>query len=191
MAGNKKTKKKKNQKGMALGSVLCILFGILFCIWPGGILTILCRLAGLALLVFGAVQLFEGIREEAWTGRTSHLVPGVVCLIIGIWIEVRPGTFIVLIPIVIGIVLVVHGVQNIQYTMEIRRRSGAAWWSGLILAAVTIVIGLFMIFRAWKAIEVSMIFIGVVLIYDGVSNLFLNGRTGFHTGRDDDIIDID
>ena len=83
-------------------SIICIVFGVMFCIWPGTILVTLCRIAGLVLLAAGIVLLVQGIRIREMLGRSVRMLPAVVCVVIGIWILARPGVFVSLIPILIS-----------------------------------------------------------------------------------------
>ena len=75
-------------------SIICIVFGVMFCIWPGTILVTLCRIAGLVLLAAGIVLLVQGIRIREMLGRSVRMLPAVVCVVIGIWILARPGVFV-------------------------------------------------------------------------------------------------
>ena len=74
-------------------SIICIVFGVMFCIWPGTILVTLCRIAGFVLLVAGIVLLIQGIRIQEMLGRSVRLLPAGVCVVIGIWILAKPGVF--------------------------------------------------------------------------------------------------
>lgn len=48
-------------------SIICIVFGVMFCIWPGTILVTLCRIAGFVLLVAGIVLLIQGtVFRKCW-----------------------------------------------------------------------------------------------------------------------------
>ena len=185
----------KMKQGSMMTSILCIVFGVLFCIWPGSILTILCRIVGAALLIMGVVLLVMAWRINEILGRSVRLVPGVVCLVLGIWILLRPGTFLVLIPILIGILLVYHGIKDFIFCVEVKRGSDAKWWIGLVFAVLTLLLGLLLIFRAWKALEIGMIVVGIVLIYDGICGVWLN-RKASKTAKSfgsagDDVIDVD
>ena len=137
-------------------SIICIVFGVMFCIWPGTILVTLCRIAGLVLLAVGIVLLVQGIRIREMLGRSVRMLPAVVCVVIGIWILARPGVFVLMIAILIGVILMLH---------------------------------------TWLALEIGMMAVGLILIYDGISGLWLNGRAGrayksCHN-PEDDIIDVD
>ena len=49
----------KIKKESMITSIICIVFGVMFCIWPGTILVTLCRIAGLVLLAAGIVLLVQ------------------------------------------------------------------------------------------------------------------------------------
>ena len=92
----------KIKKESMITSIICIVFGVMFCIWPGTILVTLCRIAGFVLLAAGIVLLVQGIRIREMLGRSVRMLPAVVCVVIGIWILARPGVFVSLIPILIS-----------------------------------------------------------------------------------------
>ncbi len=173
-------------------SILCIVFGVMFCVWPGEILIILCRVMGVVLVIAGVVLLVMAAAAHEMLGRSVRLVPGVICLVIGIWIVLKPGTFVVLIPILIGVLLPYHGIKDLIFCFEVKKGQGAGWWFGLIFAALTIVLGILLVLHTWLAIKVGMVFVGIVLIYDGVSGLWLNGKAAKTAKRyKDDVIDVE
>lgn len=63
------------------------------------------------------------------------------------------------------------------------------------MAIATIIIGVILMLHTWLALEIGMMAVGLILIYDGISGLWLNGRAGrayksYHN-PEDDIIDVD
>ena len=108
----------KIKKESMITSIICIVFGVMFCIWPGTILVTLCRIAGLVMLAAGIVLLVQGIRIREMLGRSVRMLPAVVCVVIGIWILARPGVFVSLIPILIGVMLAYHGFKDLSRSEE-------------------------------------------------------------------------
>ena len=185
----------KIKKESMITSIICIVFGVMFCIWPGTILVTLCRIAGFVLLAAGIVLLIQGIRIREMLGRSVRMFPAVVCVVIGIWILARPGVFVSLIPILIGVMLAYHGLKDLVFCLEVKNASSPRWWIGLLVAIATIIIGVILMLHTWLALEIGMMAVGVILIYDGISGLWLNGRAGrayksCHN-PEDDIIDVD
>lgn len=174
-------------------SILCIVIGVLFCIWPGTMLIILCRLVGAVLAIAGAVLMITALRLQEMMGRSVRLVPGLICLIIGLWVLARPGNFVVLIPIFTGILMLYHGIKDISFCLEVKRGTESGWAIGLLFAIATFLLGLFLIIYSWPAVKMAVVFGGIVLIYDGVSGLWLNHKASRSGGgyRKDEPIDVD
>ena len=120
----------KIKKESMITSIICIVFGVMFCIWPGTILVTLCRIAGFVLLVAGIVLLIQGIRIQEMLGRSVRLLPAGVCVVIGIWILAKPGVFVSLIPILIGVMLAYHGVKDLIFSLEVKKGDSPRWWLG-------------------------------------------------------------
>ena len=167
----------KNKGGSVIGFLLCIIFGVIICFNPGEVLATVCRVVGLIILICGIYYLILGIRNDNAAGRSFQFILGVILALVGAWIIFRPTTFLKLIPIFVGIVMVYHGVTGIYNSFKAREKVGK-WWTGIITAVISLLLGLFLIFRAFKALEVGMVILGLVLIYDGVSGLWLTFRTG-------------
>lgn len=173
--------------GSAAGYILCIVLGIVICIWPGTILLTLCRIAGLAILLFGIYKVIISIKRNYVVDNGGALFLGIVLCALGIWILSAPGTFLKLIPIVIGLVLIYHGVKDIYTCVQFRRSHNPRWWGSLIIGILALVFGVLLIRGAFLALEIGMIIFGIALIYTGVTGLWISHRGG---GRDR-IIDVD
>lgn len=182
---------KRIKKQSLFTSILCVIFGVVFCVWPGATLIVLCRIIGLVLLAAGVLLLGMALAVHEASGRAARLIPSLICLILGIWMTIRPGTFVVLIPTLIGLVLLYHGVKDLVFCLQVKKGKGNGWWVGLIFAALTVVLGVLLVFHSWLAIKIGMTFLGIVLIYDGVSGLILNGRASRSGKRYDDVIDVE
>lgn len=167
---------KKLKPGSLTGFILCIIFGAILCIWPGEILIAICRIAGIILLICGVVNLILGLKNGGINEQGFQTIGGIALCVIGIWILAAPASFIKLIPIVIGIVLIYHGIRDIYISFKVKR-ADHIWWVGLITAVVSAVLGIVLIRCAFLAMEIGMIMLGIFLIYDGISGLWLMRRT--------------
>lgn len=184
----------KMKKGSVLGFVLCIVFGVIICIWPGAVLSLICRLAGAVILAFGIYSLVLCSKKEDTAVQTFQLVAGIVMCVLGVWILFAPGTFLRLIPVVIGIILIYHGIKHIMITSQANREVSSSWNAGFVLAVIALVLGIMMIFGASFFLRLGMIFVGVVLIYDGIVGLYMTYHMNGvfkNKKKEDDIIDVD
>lgn len=98
---------------------------------------------------------------------------GIVLVLLGIWICTQPRIVLSIIPVVVGIIVLIHGLMDIQYTLDIKRTGSTKWWIALIAAILTLIVGLLLVFNPFTAYEITMIMLGIAMLYDGGSDLVL------------------
>lgn len=178
----------KIRSGAVIGYILCIVFGIVICIWPGTVLLTICRIAGLLLLLLGIFRLVVCIKDQDALSRGYPMFVGIILCVLGIWVLSAPGTFLKLIPIVVGVLLIYHGVKNIYTSIQEKKSKDSHWWVGLIIAVLSVIFGIILMRCAFLALEIGMIFIGIALIYTGISGLWSSRHEKNHRDR---IIDVE
>ena len=126
------------------------------------------------LMVIGVMNLIN-----YFANRSTHPfagILGVIVLIVGVWVFVKPESIVSIVPIVIGVILCVHGIQDIKLALETKENGYGKWWSMLIIAAISLVFGVVCIINAFGVVTVALQIIGVGLIYDGISDLWVASR---------------
>lgn len=78
------------------------------------------------------------------------LLAGIILTVLGGWIIFNPGVLIMMIPVVIGVVVTVHGVHNLIQAMELFKNNYSKWWVALLLGAVTVGLGVLLICNPLK-----------------------------------------
>lgn len=154
-----------------LSSFFCIALGIIFIIMRGGVINLLGSVLAVAMIVIGAVYLGSFFLNFLTNGFSVFL--GIMILAVGIWFLLQPAVIVSLIPIVIGVLLLFHGIRALKEILEARKFGFRAWGAGLILAIVSIVCGLICVFDAFGVMEKAVILVGIILIFNGVSNLWI------------------
>ena len=157
-----------------VNAVIMIILGLVLVIWPHILGVMLCYLLGGALIVMGAIQLIGFLRGErlGFYNKFSMFM-GIVLVLLGIWICTQPRIVLSIIPVVVGIIVLIHGLMDIQYTLDIKRTGSTKWWIALISAILTLIVGLLLVFNPFTAYEISMIMLGIAMLYDGGSDLVL------------------
>lgn len=157
-----------------VNAVIMVVLGLILVIWPDILGNMLCYLLGGALILMGVFQLIGFIRGErlGFYNKFSMLM-GLVLVLLGIWICTKPHVVLSIIPVVAGIIILLHGLMDIQYTLDIKKAGNRKWWIGLVAALLTAVFGLVLILNPFAAYEVTMIVIGIAMLYDGCSDLAL------------------
>lgn len=162
------------KKNYFISAILTIALGAVLVIWPDWSGRILCYLLGAALILMGGIQLIVCIRAEriGFYSKFSMLL-NIILILLGVWVCIRPDTVLSLVPVIIGIVMLIHGCMDLQFTMDIKHAGSGKWWIALIFALVTLTLGVFLVMHPFLAFEITMLIIGIGLLYDGISDLVL------------------
>ena len=167
----------KFSKNNILLSIVMLILGLLLVIWPGTTLEVAAKILGVALLVGAVVSFVSWFRDRHQSGGDyTTLAIGILCLIIGVVVFVAPRGVISLLPKIVGAAIVVNGVLNLAQALEMRKMGGMNWVGPVVLAALTVVAGLFLIFFAFSAMKVAVMVIGGIIAYNGLSNLLIERR---------------
>ena len=168
---------KKVKANTILSSLLCAALGLVLVIWPDISMQIVCIAIGAVLILCGVIRLFGFfLNHDGSVYTQGNLVMGIVLVVVGIWIVATPGKVLAIIPIIVGILIVIHGVNNIQQTITLCRGKYSMWWLALIMAILTIGFGVLLITRPFAALDTVVMLIGIFLIYDGLSNVWIVSR---------------
>lgn len=122
----------------------------------------------------GVIQLIGFLRgERLGFYNKFNMLMGIVLILLGIWICTQPRIVLSIVPVVVGVIVLIHGLMDIQYTLDIKRAGSDKWWIALIAAILTIVVGLLLVLNPFTAYEITMVLLGIAMIYDGGSDLAL------------------
>lgn len=160
-----------------ISAVLCALFGITLVVWPDISSKAVCMGLGCVLALTGLVNLIAFfVRRDGTLLSQVSMLAGIVLTVLGVWIIVDPYVLIRIIPVVIGAVMVMHGVHNLLQAMELWREKYDKWWVALLLGILTAGFGVLLITNPFEAVNTMARLIGLMLIYDGISDLWIISR---------------
>lgn len=168
---------KKLKTNVVISAAMCILLGIVLVIWPGLSIQIVCTAIGAVLLIGGGVRLAAYFTaKDGSVYSQMNLITGIILAVIGIWILLQPGKVLAIIPIIVGIVIALHGINNLQQTVTLCKEQYDKWWVALILGLLTVGFGVLLICKPFAALDSAVRLIGAFLIYDGVSDIWIVSR---------------
>lgn len=165
---------KRIKADVILSALLCIALGVVLIVWSAETIKIMCWALAAGLVIIGVINIISYFRD-----KRMHMFSGVlglIVLLIGIWLFMRPDSVVSLIPIVIGVILAVHGIQDVKLAIETKRNGYEKWWSILLMGIVSLVLGVLCVVYAFGLVTLALKFIGVALIYDGLSDLWIVSR---------------
>ena len=167
---------KTNRLIFAIGALI---IGIILLIWPGASLMIIGRCIGAVLAAGGIVAAFLFWKDHEAMSRTLLLVMAAVMLICGIVIILHPDELVKLIPTIMGVLAVMSGLINIGETFLLNRKKYGKWWISLIVAALKIAAGVFVIRNAFSLVSIITRLAGGVMVFSGCSDLWVLSRLAY------------
>ena len=163
---------KKLKWNLILMSVLYLALGIFLLMVPGTALNVVCYALGAVVLACAVVQLVRYFAVERGIFQSQlTLISGLVCLALGAFLIIRSDIVVRILPIVFGLFVIFDSLGRIQNALELRRCNYDSWKGFLLLAVLSIVLGIVMILNPFGTMETLVMAIGVILIIEGALNL--------------------
>ena len=154
-------------------SILMIVIGLLLALWPGHVMTTALTILGIALLIGGALLIYSWYSGRNNNGSVITLAEGIVLVIAGLVVLVSPRFLISIVPFVIGALITLNGIFNLAQSLDQRKSNYHRWKASMVMAVLTIGLGLLIVFNPFSTMEMLVVAIGVIIIYNGVSNLLI------------------
>ena len=176
----------------SLSAVICVILGIVLLVWPGQSTQVVCMVLGIVLGGFGLIQiiLYLATKEKTMVSH-SMMMLGVVLAVIGGWIVLKPETIIKAVPMIVGILIVIHGFHNAAQAIDLKKMQYDNWWVALLLSLLTVALGVVLICNPFTIVDTVVRIIGAFLVYDGLSDMWILSRV-FKTKKNrEKIIDTD
>ncbi len=168
---------KKIKTNVIVSALICVGLGVILVVWPGLSVQVVCMAIGGVLVLNGLSRLLNFIlNRDGSIFSQMNLVMGIIITVIGGWILLQPGTIIAMIPILVGIIIVIHGINNLQQAVSLCQNRYDKWWIALLLGIVTIGFGVLLVFNPFAAVDTLIRFIGLFMIYDGASDIWIMSR---------------
>lgn len=199
----KKEKKGKGEETMAdffkgikanytISAILCVVLGLVLLIWPGTTTQLICKLLGAVLFAYGAVQvvLYLFNRDRTMLSQ-GMLVLGIVFAVIGSFILLKPETIIMAVPVIVGVLIVLHGLHNVAQAIGLKKENYDNWWVAFLLGVLTATLGGVLIYNPFTVVDTIVRMIGLFLIYDGLSDVWILSRVFKVKRSSQKIVDVD
>lgn len=164
---------KKMKGALIAGSVINFILGVTMLIFPDIVSDSICYLLAFVFLFFGVAGVVMYFKTEVKTPFTSStLVLAILLGAFGLYIFLNPRVFASLIPLTAGIFLIADSMSKLSASFDLKKYGYFGWWHMLIVAFIILCCGVFLAFNSFKAIELSIMIIGGILIVDAISNAF-------------------
>ena len=160
-------------------ALFAVATGIVFLVAPTDSGRVLCYVTGVIFLILGSVMLVRFFSFGPMLG-SYFLVLSVLLLGVGILCLARPDLMLGILTVIFGIFLVVDGIVKVQNGIECIRAHARGAWSLFVLAALSVLLGCLVMFGSFDSV---MIFVGVSLVIDGISDIVVTVAFSSHIRR--------
>lgn len=192
MNKNRKNKS-KSLNAMIISSLAYLVLGIIMIVWSKSIETAFCYVLGTALTVYGLFNILSFFLSRE-SSLVLELITGILSTAVGVFTLVSPSTIIGVIFFIIGILIIIVSALEIKYSFVLKSFNMRFWWIYFLLSIIVMLLGIStIIFKSFYA-EMIMIFLGVLLIYEGISGLtilFLTNHYSKKSGNNKKMIDAE
>ena len=154
-----------------LTAILEAVLGVVLLIWPLGVVGFLATVVGVIVITMGLIVLASKIFDDV--ARMPGILIGLILVIVGGWIVLNPAGIVSIIPIMIGVGLVVHGVQNIMLALSARSVEAPRWGWMIFASVCVIILGVICIVCAIRVVDIAVRIGGIFMIIDGLSSIFM------------------
>ncbi|MCR5416591.1 MAG: DUF308 domain-containing protein [Pseudobutyrivibrio sp.] len=169
-----KEKIKNLRLNVTFSAVVSVIIGVLLLLYPSESLMTIGKLMGVIICIAGASVIVSQIFE--FEMNIMGIIVGGILAVIGVWIFLNSAAVLSIIPIAIGVILVIHGVQDLGMAIEGVNLKISYPWAAFLIAALNILLGLICIGNAFGLVSFATRIIGIMLIYDGITSMFVVHR---------------
>ena len=155
---------------IVVSAALCILGAVLIAV-PELSAAVLGTVCGVLLIVFGIVRLTGYFSRDLYRLAFQYDLPfGILLIVLGVILLIHPAGLMNFICITFGIFILSDGLFKIQIATEARSFGIRNWWLILVLAVLTGICGLTLMFRPGEGSSLLMVLLGITLLAEGILN---------------------
>ena len=158
--------------GYIVVSVLFCVLGVVLLVMSERCVPWIGRALGIGMVVCGAIKLGGYFSKDLFRLAFQYdLAFGILLIAVGIVTLRHPGEAMSFLCVIFGIPVLADGLFKIQIAMDSRQFGIRNWWLVLVLAALTCVVGVVLVFRPMTGVRALTALMGLSLLCDGVLNL--------------------
>ncbi|HAW57663.1 MAG TPA: hypothetical protein DCX03_01400 [Bacteroidales bacterium] len=170
--------------------LIAIIIGGLATFIPGLTLEGIIFFAGLCILIGGLVSLIFALREKSQGAKNILIFQTVFNLIVGILFIAMPANIVKVFVVILGIGLLLLGAFQLVIGLSVRGRYGFSWFY-FAVSVIVIIAGIIMLYNPFKSAEAILIFLGILLMLYGISelNMAWHLRKELKTSEEADVVE--
>lgn len=164
---------KKLLNSYMITAVLFIAAGIILISWPQTTMKIVCYGLGSLIFLYGAFQIYSYLkgRAEDFVFQMNLLL-GLIACGIGLFMLMKSEIVISILPFIIGFTLLLASIMKCKQALDLKKAGYDGYKIIALLGAVTLVFAVLLMYNPFDAAASMVMFIGICLVFDGISELW-------------------
>lgn len=156
---------------IVISCLLCAM-GIALIAVPDVSVTLLCRLGGSIMILFGLVKIVGYCSKDLYRlAFQFDLAFGILLIALGAVLIFRTDSMVHILCVMAGIWVLADALLKIQIAIDSKAFGIRMWWLILAVAILTVTAGFLLVFRPWESAQALMILLGTALVTEGALNL--------------------
>lgn len=179
----RKAKEAKQASTIIISSLSCLVLGIITVIWPDKVSDALCYVLGATLTVYG---LFNIIRFFT-VGENNlyfEVIIGIIATAFGVFTLLSPSSVVSILFAIIATIIIIDSIMDIKNILFLRKLGMKYWWIIMLISIAVIALSVSTIIFPSFFGSLLFIILGIVLIYEGVSDIVLLVLCGKYSRED-------
>lgn len=182
-------------KSSFLSSVILVILGILLIFESEATIISISYILGAIIIALGVMEMLKYIKDmNSKNQNILDLAYGIICVVFGVIVILHPHAIASIIPFVVGIIIILNSATKLQYSMELKKNQNELWKSTMIIAILTTICGIVIIFNPFSGAVLITKIIGIIIviysILDIISSLTIkNTIQKIHTAIEENIND--
>lgn len=159
------------KSAFSISGIVTFFVGLLLIIYPGFTNQALCYTLSAVLIVSGVSGLIARYRHTGYPPMPYEIIWNLATIALGAFVALRSDVIISIIPFFFGLFLLVSGISSLQKASVLKQMGYTGRKNGTIMAVLKLVLAALIIFNPFSTAITLTRFIGLCLVYDGISSL--------------------
>ena len=155
----------------AVSGLVTFGLGMLLVIYPSFTGRALCYAIAAVLLIKGLFGLIGQYRAAGGNFVPFTMMGSITTCMLGLFVALRYDLIISIIPFVCGLFLLVSGVSSLQKAFSLKKINYPGWNHGLVFTLIKVILAAVIVINPFGTAMALTRFIGICLVYDGLSGL--------------------
>ena len=158
---------KQMKKETISAAIICIIFGLILCIFNVSILKTITTIIGIFSILAALFFLYNYFGKRMSSTLISLLL-SILLLILGLYMCINPIQFISALPMLAGIVLIINALAHFQKVLLLKDNGFNKWKVNFAGALFILIIGILLLMKPVQSLNFIFQLVGAFLILNGI-----------------------